>query len=120
MDSVLYFNGAILTMDAKNNQPEAMLTAGGRIKALGPEAKLRTQMPVHTKEHDLQGQCLIPAFIDPHGHFPDTGFVELFRVDLSSPPRGDCPDIATALERLRKRAAKHPRVSGSWGCCLTI
>ena len=112
MDSVLYFNGAILTMDAKNNQPEAMLTAGGRIKALGPEAKLRTQMPGHTKEHDLQGQCLIPAFIDPHGHFPDTGFVELFRVDLSSPPRGDCPDIATALERLRKQAAKTPK--GEW------
>lgn len=112
MTSVLYFNGPILTMDTGNSTPEAVLTEGQTIRAAGSEAELRAQMPAGTQEMDLQGQTLIPAFIDPHGHFPDPGFIRLFRVDLASPPRGNCPDIATALERLRAKAAETP--AGEW------
>ncbi|MEX0305562.1 MAG: amidohydrolase, partial [Leisingera sp.] len=112
MTSVLYFNGPILTMDAANSSPAAVLTEGQTIRAVGAEAELRAQMPAGTQEIDLQGQTLIPAFIDPHGHFPDPGFIRLFRVDLASPPRGDCPDIPTALERLRAKAAETP--VGEW------
>ena len=99
-------------MDANNSQPEAILTSGDRIEAIGTEVELRARMPDHASEHDLKGKCLIPAFIDPHGHFPDTGFVELFRVDLSAPPRGDCTNIAQALERLRQKAKITPK--GEW------
>lgn len=112
MSSTLYFNGPILTMDAENSRPEAVLTEGQIIKAVGTEAALRSQMSAETQEHDLQGHTLIPAFIDPHGHFPDPGFIRLFRVDLSSPPRGDCTDMATALARLRTKAADTPK--GEW------
>lgn len=55
---------------------------------------------------------MLPAFIDPHGHFPDPGFIKLFRVDLSSAPRGDCADIPQAIERLKARAAQTP--VGEW------
>ncbi|MDG2489624.1 MAG: amidohydrolase [Alphaproteobacteria bacterium] len=85
-------------------QPEAVLTKGETIFAVGTEADLRSRMPENTKDADLKGRCLIPAFIDPHGHFPDTGFVELFRIDLSSPPRGDCLDMGSALHRLSQKA----------------
>jgi predicted amidohydrolase YtcJ len=112
MEHKLYFNGTFLTMDSNNSQPEAVLTAGDVILAIGSEAELRAQIPDQTIEHDLNGQCLIPAFIDPHGHFPDSGFVEMFRVDLSSPPRGDCLNISAALERLRQRANNTPE--GEW------
>lgn len=112
MQATLYFNGTILTMDAANSQPEAVLTVGQTIRAVGSEAALRAQMSKGTRLHDLKGQTLIPAFIDPHGHFPDPGFIALYRVDLSSPPRGDCPDMAMALERLRAKADKTPK--GEW------
>ncbi|MFV1465659.1 MULTISPECIES: amidohydrolase [unclassified Phaeobacter] len=112
MTATLYSNGIILTMDAENSQPEAVLTEGGLIRAVGDETVLRAQMPGGTRLHDLQGQTLIPAFIDPHGHFPDPGFIALFRVDLASPPRGDCIDMATALHRLRAKAADTPK--GEW------
>ena len=112
MTSQLFFNGTILTMDAQNSSPEAVLVQGETITAVGPQADLRAQAPVGTAEIDLGGQTMIPAFIDPHGHFPDPGFIELFRVDLSSPPRGDCADMATALARLSVKTSETP--VGEW------
>ena len=116
--STLYHNGTILSMDAQDTTPEAVLTQGETIAAVGSEATLRAQMPQDTKVVDLQGQTMIPAFIDPHGHFPDSGFIELFRVNLAAPPIGTCTDIKTALQRLRDKAQSTP--SGEWimGVCF--
>ncbi|CUK18213.1 N-substituted formamide deformylase precursor [Ruegeria denitrificans] len=112
MPSTLYFNGTILTMDAQNSSPEAVLTEGNRIQAVGAEADLRARMPADAHEYDLNGRTLMPAFIDPHGHFPDPGFIRLFRVDLSSPPLGDCKNMEQALDRLREKASTTP--DGEW------
>ena len=111
-NSTLYFNGTILSMDGQDTTPEAVLTQDETIIAVGPEADLRAQMPEGTRMVDLQGQAMMPAFIDPHGHFPDSGFIKLFRVNLSSPPLGKCEDIKTALQRLRERAETTP--NGEW------
>ncbi|WP_306116049.1 MULTISPECIES: amidohydrolase [unclassified Roseovarius] len=108
----LYFNGTILTMEADRPDVEAVLTRGAHILAMGDETALRAQMTGTAEEIDLGGQTMIPAFIDPHGHFPDPGFIRLFRVDLAPPPRGDCVDMATALARLRDKAAQIPK--GEW------
>lgn len=107
----LYVNGTILTMDDECPEAGAVLVAGDRILAVGDEAELRAGM-TGAVEVDLQGQTMIPAFIDPHGHFPDPGFIQLFRVDLAPPPRGECTDMATALARLREKAARTP--NGEW------
>ena len=108
----LYFNGPILTMDDAQPTASAVLTGDERILAVGEESALRVGLEPTTNEVDLQGKTLIPAFIDPHGHFPDPGFIQLFRVDLAPPPRGDCLDMATALKRLSERAARTPK--GEW------
>ncbi|MGB3278995.1 MAG: amidohydrolase [Pseudorhodobacter sp.] len=110
--ATLYFNGPILTMDAQNTVAEAVLTVADKIVAVGALRDLRAQMPQGTTEHDLAGKTLIPAFIDPHGHFPDPGFIRLFRVDLSSGLRGDCADMATAMARLTAKALETPK--GEW------
>lgn len=112
VEQVLYFNGIILTMDDTLPTAEAVLTHGERILAVGTEKTLRQKMSDEAKTVDLGGNTMIPAFIDPHGHFPDPGFISLFRVDLSAPPRGDCCDMATALHRLRERANQTP--FGEW------
>ncbi len=108
----LYFNGTILTMDDAQPRAGAVLTQAARILAVGAEDDLRNQASDNVAEFDLQGHTMLPAFIDPHGHFPDPGFIQLFRVDLAAPPRGDCVDMETALERLRAKAAQTPK--GEW------
>ncbi|MEP4198045.1 MAG: amidohydrolase [Aliishimia sp.] len=110
--SILYHGGVILTMDAQNTAPEAVLTIGDKIKAVGAVSQMRKQMPPATVEVDLDGLTMIPAFIDPHGHFPDPGFIELFRVDLSSGARGDCVDMGTAMARLAAKVYDTP--IGEW------
>ncbi len=108
----LYFNGTILTMDDARPKAGAVLTQGERIMAVGAESDLRADLGPEAAEVDLQGNTLIPAFIDPHGHFPDPGFIRLFRVDLAPPPRGDCVDMATALARLADKVRQTPK--GDW------
>lgn len=111
-DTVLFHGGPILTMDDRNSVAEAVLVAGARIAAVGRLSDMRQRMPAGGREVDLRGRTMLPAFIDPHGHFPDPGFIRLFRVDLSSGARGDCADIATALARLSQKAARTP--AGEW------
>ncbi len=91
---------------------EAVLTEGERIIDVGSESRLREQLEPDAEKIDLQGKTMLPAFIDPHGHFPDPGFIKLFRVDLSAPPRGTCIDMAAALSRLKDKAAETPK--GEW------
>jgi hypothetical protein len=110
--AILYFNGPILTMDGQNTVAEAVLTIGDKIEAVGDLSDLRARMPIGAVEQDLEGKTMIPAFIDPHGHFPDPGFIRLFRVDLSSGQRGDCADMATAMARLTAKAIETPK--GDW------
>lgn len=115
LGTALYFNGTILTMEDTQPTVEAVLTQGDRIVAIGPERRLRAGMGAGVTEFDLQGCTMLPAFIDPHGHFPDPGFIQLFRVDLASPPRGDCLDMATALSRLRAKAELTPKAEWVMG-----
>jgi len=110
--STLYINGPILTMEDDTPTAQALLTEGERIIAVGDEAALRKNMSSDAQVIDLKGKTLLPAFIDPHGHFPDPGFMALFRVDLAAPPRGDCADIPSALARLAERVAETPE--GNW------
>lgn len=112
MTHTLYFNGHILTMDADNTVADAVITDGQIILAVGAKATLCNQFPEVATQVNLQGKTMIPAFIDPHGHFPDPGFIRLFRVDLSSAPRGDCTDIPTALGRLKAKSSETP--VGEW------
>lgn len=108
----LYFNGPILTMDDDHPTAGAVLTRGAHIVAVGTENDLRAGLDQATHQVDLRGKTLMPAFLDPHGHFPDPGFITLFRVDLSPPPRGDCLTMEAALKRLAQKARETPK--GEW------
>jgi len=110
--STLYFNGTILTMDGDDAIVEAVGTMGEKIAAVGSLEAVKDRLPANADLHDLQGRTLIPAFIDPHGHFPDSGFIDLFRVDLSPPPRGNCTCLADSLHLLRAKADAMP--AGEW------
>ncbi|MBT5818032.1 MAG: amidohydrolase [Proteobacteria bacterium] len=103
MSQRLLYNGNFLTMDADSSSADSVLTDRGRIKALGSEARCRAAA-TGAEETNLLGQTVVPGFIDPHGHFPDSGFLALHRVDLSPPPLGSCSKMDHVLERLREKA----------------
>ncbi|MEZ5913551.1 MAG: amidohydrolase [Paracoccaceae bacterium] len=111
MSATIFTGGPILTLDEANSIPEAVGIAGERIVAAGALADVRAVLP-GAETVDLAGRTLIPAFIDPHGHFPDSAFVTLLRADLASPPRGECRCLADIFDRLRAKAAQTPK--GDW------
>ncbi len=107
-----YFNGPILTMDTHNTIAEAIITKGDTISAVGQYSDLLSSVPSDAEHIDLHGKTLMPAFIDPHGHFPDSGFIKLFRVNLAPHPLGDCNDLDTAFHRLKAKCKSTPK--GEW------
>lgn len=66
MQAVLYHRGPILTMEP-GPRPEALLTRGGAIAALGDLSELSSLAP-GARRVDLEGRTLLPAFLDPHSH----------------------------------------------------
>ena len=112
MRQTIYHNGPILTVDANNSQVEAVLIADGKIIAAGTLAHIKTQAAPDAMLCNLSGRTMIPAFIDPHGHFPDSGYLGRLRADLAPPPVGDCTTLEQALGRLKDLAARTP--AGEW------
>ncbi|MCZ4292326.1 amidohydrolase [Hoeflea alexandrii] len=111
MNAWIFTGGTILTLDDANSSAEAVGIERERIVAVGALADVRAVLR-GAEEIDLAGRTLIPAFIDPHGHFPDSAFVRLLRADLASPPRGECRSLADIFARLRAKVAKTPK--GHW------
>lgn len=108
----LYRNGSILTVDEQNHSPEAVLTDGEHIVGTGRFLELRAKAGDNVRLVDLAGKTMIPAFIDPHGHFPDSGFLALHRADLSGPPIGECRNLEDVFDRLSVKAAE--TAPGDW------
>lgn len=78
----IYYNGKILTMRHKSGQdaaaqaPEAVFVKDGIIAGIGDTRKLSEMAPGASK-YDLEGKCLMPAFIDAHSHFVMNGQMAL-------------------------------------------
>ena len=80
---------------------EAMLVDGDRIVAVGDADTLAAQAP-RARRVDLEGQAVVPGFIDAHGHFPGEGAGVVF-ADLSSPPVGHIQTMAQLVARLQEQ-----------------
>ncbi len=74
-------NGRILTMDATRPDAEAIAVRGDRIVALGTIAEMAKHRGPATEVIDLQGQLVVPGFIESHGHFAGIGESQL-QLDL--------------------------------------
>ncbi len=108
----LYHGGPIITVNNDDYIAEAVLVADGKFVSVGGYSELSDAAPSSTEIVDLGGRAMVPGFIDPHGHFPESGMLALFQVDVSGPPLGPCNSIPDLLERLAKKAAETPL--GEW------
>ena len=107
----IYINGTILTLDADNSTVEAVAVRNGRIEAVGPGEEVKQQITGKSHIVDLQGQTVIPGFIEAHGHFPFSGY-DAVGVNLNSPPIGSMTRISEVLEALKEKAAGMEK--GKW------
>ena len=74
-NSIVFYNGQIITMEDAQPQAEAVLIDGDAILAVGSEADVLAQAGTQTTMIDLGGKVLVPGFIDSHVHrIGDRGF----------------------------------------------
>ncbi len=106
MRQTLYSGGPILSVNESDEILEAVLVEDGTILAVGALSEVEQRARDDAIGIDLSGRTMIPGFIDPHGHFPDSGILALWRVDLAAPPLGDCMTVDMALGTPR-RACRH-------------
>jgi len=81
--TIIYYNGAILTMDKNQPTAEAIAVAGEMILAVGSNDDILALKVSDTQVVDLQGLTLMPGFVDTHTHIfndaandPNTGTLE--------------------------------------------
>ena len=66
--SMIFFNGVILTMDEGLSQAQAIAIRDGKIVAVGPNEEILALRESDTKIIDLKGLTLMPGFVDAHTH----------------------------------------------------
>lgn len=79
----IYYGGKIITMeeasgaDASAFAPEAVYVEAGKIAAVGTMEQIVKTAGSGAEMFDLKGACLMPAFIDSHGHIVMNGQMSL-------------------------------------------
>jgi predicted amidohydrolase YtcJ len=100
----IYHGGDVVTIDDKNPTAEAVATKGGKIIAVGKKDDVLKFKGESTKLIDLEGRCLLPGFVDGHGHCFATG-LQAASANLLAPPDHTVKDISGILAELKKYAA---------------
>lgn len=70
-------NGKIVTVEDGAPEAQAIAVRGDRIVALGSAADIKPHTGAATQVIDLNGQLVIPGFIEGHGHFNGVGEAQL-------------------------------------------
>lgn len=103
----VWTNGHVLTMDADGRQATALVIEDDRIVAVGTDEEVKRWLSDAEVELDLEGQTVVPGFIEAHGHFPGAGLIAV-AADLNSPPIGTITSIAEALGALEQVDTAQP------------
>lgn len=95
-ESYLFYGGSILTM-GETEQVEAVSVKGDTIVCTGSLEECRLAFAGNEfQEIDLNGQCLLPGFIDPHLHLMMLGMCHTW-IDISYPKVKSIDDLVREL-----------------------
>jgi predicted amidohydrolase YtcJ len=97
----IWSGGPVLTMNDAAMRAEAVAERGGRIVAVGSTADVMRLRGPQTQMIDLAGRCLLPGFVDPHGHIL-IGGIQALSANLLAPPDGLVTDIPSLQRILRE------------------
>ena len=70
-------NGKVVTVEEGAPNAQAVAVRGSRIVAVGSSVEIKKLVGPKTQVIDVQGQLVIPGFIEGHGHFTGIGATEL-------------------------------------------
>ena len=65
---LIMFDGKFLTMDARGSVVQAVAVRDGKIIAVGADAAIERWRDSKTRMVDMNGQTVLPGFIDGHVH----------------------------------------------------
>ena len=108
----IFLGGPIVTVNANNEEVEALAVKDGKIVALGQQADIKKNWTgAKTQVINLNGRTLMPGFVEPHVHIVLTSMVEGLWLDLSNftLPYDTLETISTKL-----RAALKNVPPGGW------
>ena len=97
---VIFFGGAIVTMDPARPRVEAVAVRGETIVAASTRAEATALRGAATRVVELGDRALLPGFIDAHGHVLAVGR-GLDALSLHPPPVGDVENIDDVVARIR-------------------
>jgi predicted amidohydrolase YtcJ len=109
----IYFGGPIVTMICDVDRVDALAVADGVILSTGSKDDVMTRKGAHTKLVDLNGNCLMPGFIDPHSHVTLQS-AKFTTVNLDPYPIGDIKNIADIQRKLKAYIEEQKLVPGKW------
>jgi predicted amidohydrolase YtcJ len=104
---IIYINAEVVTVNDDQPDAEAVAVKDGRIMAVGSKEEMLKYQNETTEVIDLNGDVMVPGFIDAHGHFLQQGLAKIV-ADLLPPPDGKVNSIAGVdgvIETLQKWAA---------------
>jgi len=81
----IFYGGPILTVNAKNEEAQALAIQNGKIVAVGTkDAVTKNWQANGTQVIDLKGHTLMPGFVEPHAHIIGTTMMTNLWVNLSN------------------------------------
>ena len=96
----LVVTGTVLTVDESRPTAEALAVADGRIIAVGTRADLADVIGADTEKIDLGDGCVMPGFVEAHGHPLMEALALSDRiVDIRPVTLRDAGDVVAAVRR---------------------
>lgn len=105
---VILYHGKFLTMDARASVAQAVAVRSGKIVAVGTDTAVKRMRGARTKMVDMNGQTVLPGFIDGHVH-PQVAIRMKSYLDAHF---SAIPTLAGMLAATRERAGRTP--AGEW------
>ena len=97
----VYFNGKIITVDDDNPRASALAVQDGSIVYVGDVRGVQPYINETTEKIDLQGNTLVPGFVDAHGHVVTAG-LQAASANLLPAPDGPVNSFAELVATLQQ------------------
>lgn len=107
---LIVINADIRTMDGLTPRAEALAVSGGRVRALGTTAEIRSRAGKKTRVVDAGRRLVLPGFQDTHIHLQDSGTDRAMSVALDHARTVD--ELQSALAAFAKVNPKSAWVTG--------
>ncbi|MBA7650518.1 N-substituted formamide deformylase [subsurface metagenome] len=112
MADLVLLNGSVWTVNPDQPWAEAVAVKEDKILEVGSTSEIRKVVGNETKIIDLNGDLVLPGFIDSHTHFLDGGF-SILSIDLR-----DVKSKEEFVDRIKRRAGELEKgewiLNGNW------